>query len=239
MRIRRTAVVDGHARSAASGVVSRLAACSSSSPAQVASSCKVGSECCPWLDRDESVRVVTGNGAHVPPQEGLTAPTAHVVFPLEQDPGGWPPVASERLWAFDLGDSRYRLDNTPWFVRGISTGDTVVAHATSPEGSPVFERVVERSHNLTLRIICLRSGPLAGNLQAVLDAFVPLGADGEGAAQWGMVALNVSPVKSYEPIFRRLEAGVRNGSWEFEEGCVNPTWLALHDGPSASRKIGF
>ena len=29
----------------------------------------------------------------------------------------WPPVGAERVWAVDLGDDRYRIDDAPWFVR--------------------------------------------------------------------------------------------------------------------------
>jgi len=31
----------------------------------------------------------------------------------------------ETLWAFDLGNHRYKLDNTPWYAYGVSTGDVI------------------------------------------------------------------------------------------------------------------
>jgi len=41
--------------------------------------------------------------------DGRTAeePTAHVIFELEVE-DGWPPVASERVWAYDVGGLRPR-----------------------------------------------------------------------------------------------------------------------------------
>lgn len=46
-------------------------------------------------------------------------PLVKIRFELEPDDDGWPPVGGESLWAFDLGHDRYRLDNTPWFVRAL------------------------------------------------------------------------------------------------------------------------
>jgi uncharacterized protein DUF4265 len=40
----------------------------------------------------------------------------------------------ETLWAFDLGEGRYRLDNSPYFAYGVSVGDVVLA-PYSPEAS--------------------------------------------------------------------------------------------------------
>jgi hypothetical protein len=86
-----------------------------------------------------------------------------VVFELEVDEDGWPPVGGERVWAFDLGDDLYRIDNVPWFVRDLAVGDVVVAVPPGPENHPVFRRIHTRSEHLTIRIICFRGGPLAGS----------------------------------------------------------------------------
>ncbi|WP_071891296.1 DUF4265 domain-containing protein [Streptomyces venezuelae] len=50
-----------------------------------------------------------------------------VHFRLETD-GDWPPASVESLWAFDRGDGTVRLDNTPWFVRGVACGDVLTTH---------------------------------------------------------------------------------------------------------------
>jgi hypothetical protein len=48
-------------------------------------------------------------------------------FDLDQDDSGWPPAESEGLWAAAVGPNRFRLDNTPWFVRGVAADDIVEA----------------------------------------------------------------------------------------------------------------
>ncbi|MFD6423591.1 DUF4265 domain-containing protein [Streptomyces sp. NPDC060198] len=34
-------------------------------------------------------------------------------------------LPAESLWAVDLGDGTVRLDNTPWFVRGVASDDII------------------------------------------------------------------------------------------------------------------
>ena len=46
-------------------------------------------------------------------------------FRMEVDEDGWPPASVESLWAVDLGDGTVRLDNTPWFVRGVTSRDII------------------------------------------------------------------------------------------------------------------
>lgn len=159
------------------------------------------------------------------------APDSRVIFPLEVDDEGWPPVGSERMWAFGRGEDRYEIDNVPWFVRDLACGDVVEAVAPDPSSHPVFTRLLQRSLHLTIRIICFRSGPLAGDLQAVLDAFVPLGPYAEGVDQYGMVALDIAPETPLRPVYEKLVAGRADGSWEWEEGRINNAWLALAEPP--------
>jgi hypothetical protein len=147
-----------------------------------------------------------------------------VIFPLEVDADGWPPVGSERMWAMPLGDDRYQVDNVPWFVPDLAVEDIVVAVAPDGDSHPVFQHLEARSAHLTIRVICFRSGPLGGELQSVLDELVPLGVYAEGIQQYGMVALDIPPGAALRPIYDRLAAGEADGSWEWEEGRINDAW---------------
>ena len=59
----------------------------------------------------------------------------------------------ETLWAWNLGDDRYRLDNLPYFAYSVSTDDIVYAPFDENEGFPIFRKVLEKSGNRTIRII--------------------------------------------------------------------------------------
>ena len=149
-----------------------------------------------------------------------------VRFNLPSDADGWPPVSSEGLWAVPIGADMYRLDNTPWFARGLAAGDVVEALAGS-DGRLWATRRVEWGGRQTIRVIPNRDGPLAGDLKAVLDAFAPLGVSGEGVQQFTMVALDIPPDAPLAELKSLLIAGERDGRWHYEEGLVSPEWLGL------------
>ena len=62
------------------------------------------------------------------------------------------PEDTETLWAFELGDGRYRLDNLPWFAYRVSVGD-VIAARLGEDGILVMTEVLEKSGNRTIRLI--------------------------------------------------------------------------------------
>ena len=149
-----------------------------------------------------------------------------VRFKLAIDEDGWPPVASEGLWAEPLGDGTYRIDNTPWFSRNLAADDVIRAVADD-DGVLWATEKVEWSGRLTIRVIPFPEGPLRGDMQAVLDAFEPLGVTGEGIDQYRIIALDVPPDVDLRAVRDLLVAGAADGRWDYEEGCVSDVWLAL------------
>jgi Domain of unknown function (DUF4265) len=125
-------------------------------------------------------------------RDGEHTELVRVRFQLHQDEAGWPPVASEGVWAVPLGGDVVRLDNIPWFVRDAASGDTFGTW-TDSDGVRWATDKVAWSGNCTIRVIPFPDGALAGSRQAVLDVFAPLGVDGEGLQQFGMVTLNIPP----------------------------------------------
>jgi len=156
-----------------------------------------------------------------------------VVFELPRDDDGWPPVAREGLWAVPVTSDTVRLENSPWFVRGVANGDLIRVRRGEDGQMWAGERL-EWSGYCTIRIIPFREGPLGGSRQRVLDAFTPLGVTGEGIAQYGMVALDVPPNVDLAAVKRLLRDGVRDGWWDYEEGCVGDAWLATEPGETSS-----
>jgi Domain of unknown function (DUF4265) len=148
-------------------------------------------------------------------------------FRLEQDEDGWPPVASEGVWARSLPSGEYELDNVPWFARNFAFGDRVRAEEDE-EGVLWIRERTAWSGRYTVRVIPLAAGPLEGDLQKVIDLFVPLGADCEGALpSYRIVALDLPPEARLAEIKELLRRGTHEGWWEYEEGCIDERWTAL------------
>jgi hypothetical protein len=116
------------------------------------------------------------------------------------------------LWAVRVAPDLVRLENSPWFVRGVANGDLFRVRARE-DGSLLAEERLEWSGFCAIRIIPYQDGPLDGSLQRVLDAFAPLGVTGEGLQQYGMVALDVPPDADLGAVQRLLRNGERDGWW--------------------------
>ena len=116
-----------------------------------------------------------------------------VRFALDRDRDGWPPAESEALWALPVEGDLYRLDNTPWFKKGIAPDDVVKAHPDS-DGVLWFAHVREHGGRVVVPVIPRADGPLGGDRQAVLDAFEPFGVGDKGmASPVNEVALDIGP----------------------------------------------
>ena len=138
----------------------------------------------------------------------------------------WPPASVESLWAVDQGDGTARLDNIPWFVRGIACGD-VVATEPDEEGVRWAGEVVRRSENCTIRLIVLRDDGSAAARQSVINAFRELDVCGEGIERFTMVALDIPPTADLVKAQRLLNHGVAKELWHMEEECITAHWRAM------------
>jgi hypothetical protein len=126
----------------------------------------------------------------------------------------------ETLWAFDLGDDRYRLDNLPYFAYGVSWNDIVYAPFDPEEERPTFKIVLEKSGNRTIRIIFEVPFNEDPESRALLDKLVDLGCDYENANS-KLVVINILGLVDLNEVAALLnETGV---TWEY----ADPTYEEL------------
>ena len=150
-----------------------------------------------------------------------------VRFALERDQYGWPPAESEGLWAEPIEGNLYRLDNTPWFARGVAADDVIEAQ---PDANGVlwFVQVRERGGRTVVRVIPRDDGPLGGDRQGILEVFGPLGVEAEGmASPVNMVALDIGPDAPLSAVKSLLVTGESDGRWFYEVGCISDEWRQL------------
>jgi hypothetical protein len=93
----------------------------------------------------------------------------------------------ETLWAFDLGDWHYRLDNRPFWAYGVSCGDIVYAPFSQNELRPTFERVVSKGGLRTLRIYFDKDVISIETRDQVLASLKSLGCGYEGMSKYYIV----------------------------------------------------
>jgi hypothetical protein len=79
-----------------------------------------------------------------------------VIFDLEVNEEGFPPISSEALHATPSEEGGFVIDNTPFFVQGIAAGDRVAATPIPGAGAKYrFARVLASSSNKAISIIFL------------------------------------------------------------------------------------
>jgi hypothetical protein len=146
-------------------------------------------------------------------------PTAKVFFRVPNEDGT---AEVESLWAQDLGNDRFRLDNCPFFAYGVSLHDIVLAPPDS-EGLPTFESVLSKSGNRTIRIIFDEPAEDGSSSKAILDHLVSLGCGYEGANR-RYIAVNIP--SSVELSTVRNYLAEQHAEWEH----ADPTYDEVRAG---------
>ncbi len=145
-------------------------------------------------------------------------PNAKVLFRVPHEEGDGANV--ETLWAYNLGEDKYKLDNLPYYAYGVSCDDVVLAPFDEDEQFPTFQKVVSKSGNRTVRIIFEEPYASGNESEALINRLVELGCDFEGANTKYFV-INIPPAVDLDAVVERLiDSGV---SWEY----ADPTYAEL------------
>jgi hypothetical protein len=146
-------------------------------------------------------------------EESLSGSPVKVIVLLEQEEEDYPPVDYEELWTIPLGEGLYRIENIPFFARGIARGDIV--SAVEEEEALIFQGVEAPSGHSTIRLIVYNED----TVPAVVERFEKLGCVSEITFN-KLVALDVPPSLPLESLRERLDLGFTQGTWDYEEACI-------------------
>lgn len=128
--------------------------------------------------------------------EGMTK--VHIDLPNHWAVGG------ESMWACDLGDDRYRLENVPFYAYGLNFHDVVEARSPAPDLKPFVLRVTERSGHHTIRVFLDEDVPEAdgiAHLRALNECHVTFE---QCSARY--FALDLEPEADVDDVRARLDA---------------------------------
>jgi hypothetical protein len=146
-----------------------------------------------------------------------------VVFDLQRGHDGYPPASQEGLWAKKVGDSLYKLDNIPFFAKGVSLGDVVVVRDEGDQECQ-FVKVHKPSGHATIRVVFFDRSLVT----AVRDWVSQRGCSSELSHLSNLIAIDIPPSACYATIRDFLSDSAMHEKWDYEEGCVPPT---LKKGP--------
>ncbi len=137
-----------------------------------------------------------------------------VSFRLERDKDGYPPADWEDLWAEQLSDTTCRLDNVPFFARGVACGDLVRVERSGNRLN--FCEVIGTQGHSTLRVIVF-DVKLVPNLR---DQVARMGCATELSHIDGLLSIDVPPHVDLQPVVEMLARGEADGTWEYEEAAL-------------------
>lgn len=132
---------------------------------------------------------------------------------LEKDAEDYPPYDYEELWGTPSGEGLFRIENIPFFARGLARGDIV--SAVNEQDQLRFQEVVESSGHSTIRLLVRREE----SVPSIVERFESHGCDCE--ITFGkLVALDVPPSVPLDALLEKLDLGFAQSEWEYEEACI-------------------
>jgi hypothetical protein len=102
-------------------------------------------------------------------------PNAKIEFRVSDTNGN---TNVETLWATKIKGNIYKLDNSPFYAYNVSWEDLIEAINENEDEFPVFQRVIEKSGNKTVRI-CFKEPVDENNF--ILNRLIEMGCSFEGS----------------------------------------------------------
>ncbi|MFL4471629.1 DUF4265 domain-containing protein [Tateyamaria armeniaca] len=129
----------------------------------------------------------------------------------------WHGFSTESVWATNLGSGVYQLENSPFFAKGISFGDTVKTSLI--EGRIKVVGFGLKSGHSTYRILVLQKKHKPVLFAKCWEPLERLGCSYEhGDFGYQLYAVDVPENVDIQMAYAFLEHGEQQGAWDFEEG---------------------
>ncbi|MGV6861225.1 MAG: DUF4265 domain-containing protein [Putridiphycobacter sp.] len=125
----------------------------------------------------------------------------------------------ENLWAKVVDDKKgyYKLDNIPFYVSSVATGDIISAQFDNQEQSLTFNEVIQHSGNSTVHVILLNQTTGANTIR---DIFVELGCNSEKLND-NYFALDIPVEANYTPVKQKLDKLSLDNTIDYAESCLS------------------
>lgn len=134
-----------------------------------------------------------------------------IFFELEQDEDGYPPAATESVWAIPQGGDLYKIDNIPFFIREATLDDVV--EAVEQDGALTYKATISRSGNSLIRVVYYK-GTDPSELREQIKA---LGCSTEWDDNHHLISVNVPPHVKLTDVQAFLQQGSEQERFDYEE----------------------
>lgn len=137
-----------------------------------------------------------------------------VVFSVDQNEEGYPPVKEESIWCLPKAPGIFKVDNIPFYAANISLEDEVAAETKG--GALRFVKLIHRSKNTTIRVFA-RKGSFEPIVVPSIESFGGVTERMEGSP---LVAVSFPPSADLAGALEFLDRESAAGNLAFEESSV-------------------
>lgn len=137
-----------------------------------------------------------------------------ITFPLPE--GEWHGFNEETLWCSLIDGDAYRVDNSPFLLKGVSYKDVISAE--KKVNGVFFNKIVNKSGHSTYRVI-LNEGVSHDQFMERWSGFKKNMCTFEhgGFLERPLYSIDVPPHGDIFEVYSMLELGNNDGVWDFEE----------------------
>ncbi|WP_081053121.1 DUF4265 domain-containing protein [Burkholderia territorii] len=148
-----------------------------------------------------------------------------VIFRLKKDEDGYPQMEYESLWGIFSGDLSCVIDNVPYYVCGVSKGDTIAVEDV--DGELFAISVIARGGHSTLRVFAEDPDTKA----SIISDLKSLGAQCSVTRGLSLFAVDIPPDADFGKIDGLLVSQSDGEYVAYEDACLQ------HGGVSADRVL--
>ncbi|NWD83033.1 DUF4265 domain-containing protein [Pseudomonas reactans] len=137
-----------------------------------------------------------------------------LTFKIIKDQDDYPPMEFESIWGIQITKNTFELDNTPYYIYGLSKGDTVLAITKNNElcGS----EIVAKGGHSTLRVFAEHPDMR----KKIRDEIINLGANCNNATGSSLLAIDIPPAVDFNSIDKYLSSITDDDTIAYEDACL-------------------
>ncbi|PMW93957.1 hypothetical protein C1X59_29170 [Pseudomonas sp. FW215-R2] len=137
-----------------------------------------------------------------------------IIFELTPDENDYPPVSAESIWGIYKGNDLYQIDNTPYYVYGVSKGDCV--QAKSNENELIATKVVKQGGHSTVRVFASDVEKKA----SIIKTLEQLGASCSSNEEMSLFTVDIPEECNFSALDEYLSSIADGENIAYEDACL-------------------
>ena len=137
-----------------------------------------------------------------------------ITFELPEEEEGFPPSKYESLWALPHGKNKFIIDNIPFYIQGISSGDVISASCV--KGEWIYEKLIRPSGNSTFRLYVFEEKLV----QQVRQELSKIGCQSEVSDIPNLIAVEIPAEVTINPFLDYIVNESEKGLLEYQEAAL-------------------